>query len=148
MLRFRQLEQESPVALFADNKGSTFESRDSDATGWTMLKSAATASLRAEANLAVLRTGIALERYHLKHGSYPSALPDLVPELLPSVPTDPFDRKLLRYQRMADGSPRVWSIDADLIDEGGFPHRDRGSKGDLVWITRPIPGFTENDLLR
>ena len=148
MLRFRQLEEDSPVALFADKNGSTSESRDSAAHGWTILKSAATASLRAEASIAVLRTGIALERYRLKHGGYPSTLQDLVPEYLFAPLTDPFDGKPLRYQRMPNGSPRVWSIDADLLDEGGLPHRDRGTKGDLVWITRPIPGFTRQDAVR
>lgn len=146
--RFRQLKENSPVALFADNGGATSESRDSDAEGWSILEGAATAALRAEASLAVLRTGIALERHHLKHGKYPSDLQDLVPDYLPALLTDPFDGKPLRYQRMPDGSPRVWSIDADLLDEGGLPHRDRGSKGDLVWITRPIPGFTAQDAIR
>lgn len=148
MLRFRQLEESSPLVIYADKAGTTFKSRDPDAEGWSTLKSAATVSLRAEAGIAVLRTGIALERHHLKHGSYPTALQDLVPDFLPALPTDPFDRKSLRYQRMPDGSPRVWSIDADLLDEGGLPHRDRGSKGDLVWITRPIPGFTAQDAIR
>ena len=148
MLRFRQLKENSPLALFVGKGGFNSESRDSDAGGWLILETAATAALRAEANIAVLRTGIALERHHLKHGGYPLSLRDLVPAYLPALPTDPFDRKPLRYQRMPDGSPRVWSIDADLLDEGGLPHRDRGSKGDLVWITRPIPGFTEKDLRR
>lgn len=148
MLRFRQLKENSPLALFSDKSGRTSESRDSDAGGWLTLETAATAALRAEASIAVLRTGIALERHHLKHGTYPSDLQDLVPGYLPALLTDPFDGKPLRYQRMPDGSPRVWSIDADLLDEGGLPHRDRGSKGDLIWITRPIPGFTAQDAIR
>jgi hypothetical protein len=148
MRRFRRLKEDSPVALFADKDGPTFEARDSDSEGWSLLDSTATLSLRAEASIAVLRTGIALERHHLKHGSYPSALQDLVPAYLPTLPTDPFDGNPLRYQRMPDGSPRVWSIDADLLDEGGLPHNDRIAKGDLIWITRPIPGFTEKDLRR
>lgn len=148
MQRFRQLKEDSPVALFADNDGPTSESRYADAEGWSILEGAATAALRAEATIAVLRTGIALERHHLKHGNYPSDLQDLIPDYLPSLLADPFDEKPLRYQRMPDGSRRVWSIDADLLDEGGLPHRDRGSKGDLIWITRPIPGFTEKDLRR
>jgi hypothetical protein len=38
----------------------------------------------------------------------------------------------------------LWSIGPNLIDEGGLPKRDR-SKGDLIWITSPIPGYTEKE---
>lgn len=33
---------------------------------------------------------------------------------------------------------------APITDEGGLPKRDR-VHGDLVWITRPIPGYTERE---
>ena len=68
----------------------------------------------------------------------------LVPAFLPAVPLDPFMRKPLHYCLQPDGSPLVWSIGPNLTDEGGLPRRDR-NQGDLVWITRPIPGYTEKE---
>ena len=49
----------------------------------------------------VFRTG--LERYRLARGTWPAALADLPPGLLPSVPLDPFDAAPLCYQRIEHG---------------------------------------------
>jgi len=95
----------------------------------------------------LLRTGIALERHRLAHGRHPESLAALVPDFLPEVPLDPCDGKPLRYRLQSDGSPVVWSIGIDGIDEGGKPHRDK-TKGDPVWVTSPLEGFDEDDLRR
>jgi hypothetical protein len=73
-----------------------------------------TAQARGRAAVAA----VALERYRLRHGRWPGALADLVPDLLPAVPRDPFDGQPLRYRRLADGVV-IYSVGADETDDGG-----------------------------
>ena len=87
-------------------------------------------------------TGIALERYRLKHGTTPRKLEALVPEFLPEVPKDIYDGQPLRYQVLPDGSPHVWSIWPSGKDEG-IPNWYR--RRNTVWATGRIPGLTEAD---
>jgi hypothetical protein len=98
-------------------------------------------------NHVLLRVGIALERHRLAHGAHPETLAALVPKFLTEVPLDPCDGQPLRYRLQSDGSPVVWSIGIDGIDEGGKPHRNRES-GDRVWVTRPLEGFDAKELRR
>ncbi|MDX2119364.1 MAG: hypothetical protein SFY96_14400 [Planctomycetota bacterium] len=63
-------------------------------------------------------TCVALAGYRARHGAWPAALDELVPSYLPRVPLDPFDGKPLRY-RLKDGKPLLYSIGADLEDNGG-----------------------------
>ena len=86
-------------------------------------------------------TGIALERYRLKHGTVPQTLEALVPEFLPEVPKDIYDGQPLRYQVLPDGAPHVWSIWPSGKDEGGVPNWY--GKKNTVWTTGPIPSLTE-----
>ncbi|QJE96582.1 hypothetical protein [Luteolibacter luteus] len=133
--------------MIVASKGGSYRALDVNAKGWSVLTSMVTAVLRAEARIALVRTGIALERYRLKHGSHPATLGDLVPDYLSAIPLDPFSREALHYRLLPNGSPHLWSIGPDLRDEGGLPHRDR-TKGDMVWITSPLPGFTVKDYKR
>jgi hypothetical protein len=140
---FRQRHADCPVAYFASDSGWYSEQPDIEANGWSILENLATAALLMEARIELVRSGMALERHRLSRGELPETLIELVPGELAGMPIDPFDGKPLRYFRQADGTPRLWSIGPDLLDEGGLPHRNRNSKGDLVWMTLPIPGFTE-----
>ncbi|MBL0926820.1 MAG: hypothetical protein IBJ11_04100 [Phycisphaerales bacterium] len=70
---------------------------------------------------------IALEIHRRRHGSWPSSLDQLVPDLLPSVPLDEFDGRPLRY-RLTDAGPLLYSVGSDRADDGGVPVLD--SKGD------------------
>jgi hypothetical protein len=74
-------------------------------------------SVEAAKQLAV--TAIALKRHQLRHGSLPSELVALVPELLPAVPRDPVDGKPLRYHPKPDGTFLLYSIGEDAVDDGG-----------------------------
>jgi hypothetical protein len=86
----------------------------------------------------------ALERYFIKHQSYPESLTQLVPEYLPNVPIDPIDEHPMRY-RQEGGRYRLWSLGFDGIDDGGVvkggpmddPLRPRlggqDYEGDWVW---------------
>lgn len=144
LARFRSTLDSLPQAITTSESGATHTGRDIDAEAWGMLRSLSTTVLRAEATIALTRTGIALERYRLQHGTHPASLQELVPAYLPSILLDPFTRQPLHYRLQADGSPQVWSIGANLTDEGGLAKRDR-DQGDLIWITRPIPGYTEKE---
>jgi hypothetical protein len=95
----------------------------------------------AEIRRSLVVTGIALERYRLKHGTTPEKLEALVPEFLPEVPKDLCDGQSLRYQVLPEGSPHVWSIWPSGKDERGMPNRDRTRN--TVWTTGEIPGLTE-----
>ncbi len=65
---------------------------------------------------------IALERYRLAKGVYPDTLDALIPAYLDRIPPDRFDGKPLKY-RLADGRAVLYSIGADLKDDGGTPMR-------------------------
>lgn len=99
----------------------------------------------AEARRRLVISAIALERYRGRHGGYPKALQELVPELLQSPPVDFMDGKPLRYRLTADGHFVLYSVGLDCVDDGGMlPRRGRGNSygpigydasqaRDLVW---------------
>lgn len=102
--------------------------------------------------------GIALRRYQLKHGSLPASLDATVPDYLPAIPRDRISGEPIRY-RIIDGSPVVYSVGADLKDDGGSPPLDAGGQtnnaaaaawGPLTprarpgdWILYPTPQHAE-----
>lgn len=86
-------------------------------------------SLRAQHFVHTAITACTLERYYLRHKSYPPALKDLVPEFIPQVPLDIMDRSELKYERTQGGMFRLWSIGLDGEDDGGDSEKDR----DWVW---------------
>ena len=73
----------------------------------------------AEARRRVLITAIALERFHGKHGVYPSTLAPLAPEFLKAVPVDFMDGQPLRYRLTDDGHFVLYSVGLDRVDDGG-----------------------------
>jgi len=96
----------------------------------------------------------ALERYRAAHGSYPETLAALTPGFAAKLPYDLFDRQSLRYQRLAPGNYRLYSIGWNTKDDGGeIAHELAGSppngrlqwrddKGDWVW--RGVPSGKQN----
>ncbi|MBL9171469.1 MAG: hypothetical protein JNN07_27295 [Verrucomicrobiales bacterium] len=78
-------------------------------------------ALRAEAQQRLVIAAIALQRYHLRHGSYPPTLDSLTPEYLKTPLRDPYDGLPLRYTR---GEPRhefkLYSVGENLVDDGGM----------------------------
>lgn len=66
-------------------------------------------------------TAIAIERHRLKHGHYPNALADLIPDYLSQIPHDPMDGRPMRYRLNTDGSFTLWSVGFDGKDDGGDP---------------------------
>jgi hypothetical protein len=74
---------------------------------------------------------LALRLYRKEHGRYPEDLQALVPKFLPSVPSDPYDGKPLRYRKLQKGF-KVWSVGGNRKDDGGVKVRDWWRRGDLV----------------
>lgn len=68
--------------------------------------------------IAQARTVCGLERYHLKHGTYPEELSALVPDFLPAVPTEISTLQPLRYRREGSGF-LLWSPGWNERDEAG-----------------------------
>ena len=46
---------------------------------------------------------LAAERYRIRHGTWPSAATELVPDFLSELPLDPFGGGPMRYQRLSGG---------------------------------------------
>jgi hypothetical protein len=79
-------------------------------------------------------TAIALKRYHLQHGVYPSSLNDLVPAFLPAVPADFMDGQPLRYKLRPDGDFLLYSVGEDGKDDGGDPTPVPPSTSFYSWL--------------
>lgn len=109
-----------------------------------MAKQLAPALYTAESKLArheavrrMARVAVALERHRLRHGSHPETLSSLVPDLLADIPLDPMTgTQMLRYQRLDDGTFKLWSVGLNGRDDDGIM-TDRQSNhyqtGDWVW---------------
>ncbi len=90
---------------------------------------------------------LALERFRLAKGRYPTVLVDLTPGWLKAVPLDPMDGKPLRYRLKPDGAFLLYSVGRDGKDDGGDPaspgKSDKPSwlrAKDIVW---PQPASDE-----
>jgi len=95
-------------------------------------------------------TIIALERFKLKHGTYPEQLDALVPAYLPALPVDPYSEGMLGYRIKGpfEGRPYLlYAAGADATDNGGavdFKNRfkansDVGSKGKDLLLNDVAP---------
>ncbi len=59
--------------------------------------------LHLEAQIKTAVTGIAVERYRLRHSCLPDSLDALVPDFLETVPREPFTKTNLKYERLEPG---------------------------------------------
>jgi hypothetical protein len=65
---------------------------------------------------------IALKRYQLRTGTYPSDLSALLPEFLAALPHDWMDGQTLHYRLNADGTFTLYSVGDNGVDDGGDPN--------------------------
>jgi hypothetical protein len=95
---------------------------------------------RSRAKLSCAAAAAAAERYRRRHGRWPDALEALVPGQLARVPADPYDGRLLRYGRHAEGVV-VYAVGPDRQDNGGtFDDQDPGRAGtDLGFRLWEVP---------
>lgn len=74
---------------------------------------------RVLASVRTSATSVAVERYRRAHaGTAPASLDQVVPALLPAVPTDPFSGQPLKYSVQPDRYV-VYSLGPNAIDDGG-----------------------------
>lgn len=71
-----------------------------------------------QANLRLVNTALAIERFRTAQGKLPATLMELFPHYLAAVPEDPFDGKQLRYLCLSTGYV-IYSIGDDRQDDGG-----------------------------
>jgi hypothetical protein len=90
--------------------------------------------------LYLARMGCAVERYFARHGRYPTALADLVPDFMPALLTDfAGGGAPLSYKLSPDGRfYRIYAFGLDGDDDGGVVALKSNGRwnreaGDLVW---------------
>lgn len=99
------------------------------------------------ANRHALATMLALRLYEIDHGKLPDTLVALVPEYLPSLPTDPFDASNRPLHYISDHSPPLlYSVGLDGKDDGGLTSAaaqkdpiDRWNAKDAVYLLTVQP---------
>ena len=94
-----------------------------------------TQEARTDAYLGAAELGLANRIYRQKHGKFVDSLNQLTPEILSSLPLDPFTGKDYIY-RLKDKGFIVYSVADNLQDDGGIPQfSEQGKKGDfdIVW---------------
>lgn len=96
-------------------------------------------ALHCQTVLNLMRTGLQLERFKRDHGHYPRGLNELVPHYLAKQPVDVMTGDPLIYRIKNDGSPLVYSVGANRIDDGGCSARD-SERLDWVWQLTPTEG--------
>jgi hypothetical protein len=92
------------------------------------LAKAVTIACEAKAQIVILRTALAVERFRLANtNASPPTLDVLVPKYCSSAPLDPFDEEPLRYRKLTHGYI-VYSIGADGVDNGGSERDNKKNK--------------------
>lgn len=62
---------------------------------------------------------LALQAYRAQHGRYPERLEQLVPELIPELPKDPFSNQTFVYKPLGAKDFRLYSLGENTQDDGG-----------------------------
>ncbi len=86
------------------------------------LSSASFATDRHNGQLVLMQTAAAIALYRVRSGDHPASLDELVPEILPAVPTDNFRGNPLAYTKLDDGYLLV-NLGPNGIDDGGSHYR-------------------------
>ena len=93
--------------------------------------------LIAETTRQMTIAALALQRFKLAQGHFPTQLAELVPAYVTSIPRDPVDGQPLRYRLLADGNFLLYSVGENGVDDGGNPARaDRDSDKSMNWLAR------------
>ena len=89
---------------------------------------------RSDALLGAAEIGLANRIYRLKYNKYADSIGQLVPEILPSLPPDPFTGKDYIYRKTDKGFV-VYSVGDNLKDDGGKWGEKNKWVGDfdIVW---------------
>lgn len=87
---------------------------------------------KAQNRVSQARIAIALERYRMANGRFPTFLEALSPEYLLRVPDDLVTQEPFRYLLSGPDHFTLWSIGWDERDDGARPGR-KNREGDWVW---------------
>lgn len=79
----------------------------------------------------VLLAQLATRLWQMRHGSDPVKLEDLVADLLPAPPIDPFSEMPLKYLHVGE-ELRIYSVWLNGVDDGGDHVEEQGGKDDLA----------------
>jgi Tfp pilus assembly protein PilE len=95
-------------------------------------------AIHIQVKLELAKVAIDLERFYLKHGSYPDSLDDLSPAYRPTPTLDPMTQKALSYRRNEGGGFEIFSVGMNGTDDGGKhikkPKRNQTNPpDDLLW---------------
>jgi len=97
------------------------------------------ASLRAEAQMRLAETAVAIERYRLAEGRIPETLEALTPTYLEAVPRDPFGPDTLQYRREGQDY-LLYSFGDNRQDGGGVERWQDAEAWDVVFrVGIPAP---------
>jgi len=78
---------------------------------------------RNEVKIGLAQLALGLKIYKAEEGKYPDTLAELVPDILPKLPQDPFTGKDFVYKKEAEGF-LVYSLGENAIDESGLEPND------------------------
>lgn len=118
------------------------------ATSYGALVNSLKKSMKAETEHSLVFTAIALKRYSLRFGKPPANLQSLVPDFLPSVPTDYMDGQPIKFRVEPDGAFVLYSIGEDCKDDGADTNLQPGRTSSRNWwfrkdIVWPQPAWPE-----
>jgi hypothetical protein len=105
------------------------------APAWT---TATAAAAQAEAKWLLDNMALAATAYRIRHGRFPAAPGDLVPEFMTVVPADPFSGQPMKM-RPTDEGVILYSIGPDMKDNGGSDFDPERKTGDLTFRLRTPP---------
>jgi len=87
---------------------------------------------RNEARIGLAQLALALKIYKAGKGEYPDALAELVPDILPQLPQDPFTGKDFIYKKEGKGF-LIYSLGENTKDEGGKWDEKKRYQHDIPW---------------
>jgi len=87
---------------------------------------------RHEAKLGLAQLALGLKIFKAEKGEYPHSLTELVPQILPKLPQDPFTGKDFVYKKEAEGF-LVYSLGENCTDEGGKWDEQYRYQHDIPW---------------
>ena len=88
--------------------------------------------LKNEARIRLFLTARVLHEWHAIHQNFPETLASLHSFRIDAVQTDPFSTQPLIYHRLSSTACRLYSVGADLQDDGGSLMQD-DEEGDICW---------------
>ncbi|QDU34098.1 hypothetical protein KS4_21600 [Poriferisphaera corsica] len=99
----------------------------------------------AQARLNTFIVALALQRYQLTNGSYPTSLEPLTPDLLPNIPIDPFNRSPLRYKH-TQNAVVIYALGPDHLDNQARAYTSNATPTFGYLPASPPPSYIYTDI--